>query len=79
MGERVYGLTMVWVHSYQAKVSTIDDVAKQLTQLASTGPNWPYALVQLNGHACHMPLPREGHLSVVMEVNTNNVPCGMIH
>ena len=42
--ERVYRLTMVWVHLYQAKVSTIDGTAKQLTQLASTGPDWPYAL-----------------------------------
>ena len=41
-GERVYGLTMVWVHPYQARVSMIDDMAKQLTQLTSTGPNWPY-------------------------------------
>ena len=30
-------------------ISTIDDTAKQLTQLASTDPNWPYALVWLNG------------------------------
>ena len=66
------------VHPYQARVSMIDDVAKQLTQLASTGPDWPYALVQLNGDACHMPLPTEGHLSVMTEGNTSNVPCGKI-
>ena len=69
---------MVWVHPYQARVSTIDDTAKQLAQLTSTGPTWPYALVQLNGDACHMPLPTEGHLSVMMEGNTSNVPCGKI-
>ena len=74
MAERVHGLTMVWVHPYQARLSTIDDVAKQLTQLASYGPDWPYALVQLNRDACHMPLPTEGHLSVMMEGNTSNVP-----
>ena len=77
--ERVYGLTMVWVHPYQARVSMIDDAAKQLAQLASTGPNWPCALVQLNSDVCHMPLPTEGHLSVIMEVNTSNVPCRKIH
>ena len=76
--ERVYGLTMVWVHPYQARVSTIDDAAKQLTQLTSTGPNWPYALVWLNRDACHMPLPTEGHPSVMMEGNTSNVPCRKI-
>ena len=78
VGERVYRLTMVWVHPYQARVSTIDDVGKQLIQLTSTGPNWPYALVQLNRDAHHVPLPTEGHLSVMMEGNTSNVPCGKI-
>ena len=76
--KRVYRLTMVWVHPYQARASMIDDVAKQLIQLTSTGPNWPYALVWLNGDACHMTLPTEGHLSVMTEGNTSNVPCRKI-
>ena len=54
VGERMDGLAMVWVHPYQARVSTIDDVAKQLSQLASTGPNWPYTL-WLNGDATTCP------------------------
>ena len=37
--------SLMWVHPYQARVSTIDEVVKQLTQLAPTGPNCPYALV----------------------------------
>ena len=78
VGEGVYRLAMLWVHPYQARVSMIDDTAKQHAQLASTGPNWPYALVQLNGDVHHMPLPTEGHLSVMMEGNTSNVPCGKI-
>ena len=77
-GERMYGLAMVWVHPYQARVSTIDSTAKQLAQLASTGPNWPYALVQLNGDAHHMPHPTEGHLSVKVQGSTSNVPYGEI-
>ena len=68
----------MWVHPYQARVSTIDEAAKQLAQLASTGPNWPYALVQLNRDAHQMPLHTEGHLSVMMEGNTSNVPCRKI-
>ena len=79
VGERVYRLAMAWEHPYQARVSTIDNAAKQLTQLASTGPNWHYALVWLNRDACHMPLPTEGHLSVMAEGSTNNVPYGKIH
>ena len=78
-GERVYRLTMVWVHPYQARVSTIDNTAKQLTQLVSTGPNWLYALVWLNGDAHHMHLPTEGHVSVMTERNTSNVPYRKIH
>ena len=69
---------MVWVYPYQARVSSRDNAARQLAQLSSTGPNWPYALVWLNSDACHMPIPTEGHLSVVMEGNTSNVPCGKI-
>ena len=43
--ERTYGLTMVWVHPYQARVSTIEEAIKQLDQLIPSRPNWPYALV----------------------------------
>ena len=78
VGERVYGLTMVWVHPYQARVSTLGIATKQFTQLASTGPNWPYVLMQLNGDACHGSLPKEGHLSVLAEEGTSHVPCGRI-
>ena len=76
--ERMYGLAIVWVHPYQARISTIDSTAKQLAQLASTGPNWPYALVLHNGDTCHVPLPIEGHLSVMVEGSTSSVPYGMI-
>ena len=73
-GERAYVLTMVSVHPYQAWVSTIDDPAEQLTQLASTGHNWPYALVQFNGDACHMPFPNKGHLSGMVERRYQQCP-----
>ena len=73
-GERVYRLTMMWVHPCQARVSTIDEAAKQLAQLAIC----PYALVQLNRDVHHMPLPTEDHLSVMMEGNTSNFPCRKI-
>ena len=43
--ERTYRLARVWVHPYQARISTIDGTAEQLAHLASTGSNWPYALV----------------------------------
>ena len=70
---------MVWVHPYQVRVSTIEEAIKQLDQLTPSRPNWPYALVHLNGDACHMPIPTEGHLSVMMEGSTSTIPCGRIH
>ena len=65
--DRVYSLSMVWVNPYQAQVSTMEEAVKQLTTQDFTGPHWPYTLVHLNGDACHMPLPREGYLSVLVE------------
>ena len=77
-GERVYGLAIMWVHPYQARVSTIEDAAKKLILLASAGPNWPYAFVWFNGDAHHMSLPKGGHLSAMMEGMPSNILCGRI-
>ena len=74
-GDRVYGLSTMWVHPYQTRVSTMEEAVKQLTSLIPSGPDWPYALVWLNGDACHMPLPMEGHLSVMVEGSTSSVAC----
>ena len=63
---------------YQARVSTLGAVAEQITHLVSTRPNWPYALVWLNGDTHHVPLPKEGHLNVLAEECTSHVPYGMI-
>ena len=64
----------MWAHLYQARVSTMEEAIKQLTPLTSTGPNWPYALVQLNGDTYHLPLPMEGHLSIMVKGSTSSVP-----
>ena len=53
----VYGLAMMWVHPYQARVSPKEEAIKQLNQLAPYGPNWPYALVLIQwGYPPHAPL-----------------------
>ena len=44
-GDRTYGLSTVWVNPYQARVPTVEEAVGELTALASSGPNWPYALV----------------------------------
>ena len=56
----------------------MEEVVKQLTPLIPTGPDWPYTLVQLNGDACHVWLPMEGHLSVMVEGSTSSVTCRRI-
>ena len=77
-GDRVYGLSMIWVNPYQARISTMEKAVKQPTALVSTGPDWPYSLVQLNGDACHVPLLREGHLSILLEGGTSSATCGRV-
>ena len=78
MSDRVYGLCTIWVNPYQARVSSVEEAVRQLTALVSSGPNWPYALVQLNGDIYHVPLPREGHLSLLPEGGTGSATCRMV-
>ena len=77
MSDRVYGLSTVWVNPCQARVSIMEEVVRQLTTLVSSGPNWPYALVQLKGHS--VPLPREEHLSILPEGGTNSATCRRVN
>ena len=39
--DRTYGLSMVWVNPYQARVPTIEEAVGELTTLTSSGPDWP--------------------------------------
>ena len=78
VGHKVFDLSTMWVHPYQARAPTMEEAVKQLTLLLSTGSDWPYALVQLTRDACHMPLPREGHLSILVEGGTSSATCGRI-
>ena len=38
-GDRMYGLSMVWVNLYQARVPTVEEAVKQLTAFISSGPD----------------------------------------
>ena len=78
VGDRVYGLSMIWVNPYQARVPTMEEAVKQFTTLISIRPDWPYALVWLNGDTCHTPLPREEHLSILVEGDTSSATCRRI-
>ena len=71
----MFGLSMIWVHLYQARVPTIREAVKLLTLLPSTGSDCPYALVWLNEDAHHVPLPMEGKLSIHIVGGTSSTTC----
>ena len=56
----------------------MEEAVKQLAPLIPTRPNWPYALVLHNTDTHHVPLPNEGHLSILMEGGTSSATCGWI-
>ena len=63
----MFGLAGVWVHLYQACIPTLDEVAKKLALLTTSCKNWTYTFVQFNKDSQHVPLPKEGHLSAMIE------------
>ena len=78
MSDRVYGLSIVRVALFQARVSTVKEAVRQLTALVSSGPNWPYTLVWLNEGTHHTPHPKEGHLGILRKGDTNSAACGWV-
>ena len=56
----------------------MEEAVKELTAWVSSGPDWPYALLQLNEDTCHAPLPKKGHLGVLPAGDTNSTACGRI-
>ena len=56
----------------------MEEVVRELTTWVSSGPNWSYALVQLNEDTQHAPLPKEGHLGVLPEGGTDSTTCRRI-
>ena len=77
-GDKVFGLFMIWVHPYQARAPTIGEAVKLLIPLPSTGSDCPYTLVQFNGDACHVPLPKERQLRIQVVGGTGSASCGRI-
>ena len=61
-GDRKYGLLTVWVNPSQARVPSMEEAVGKLTTWISSGPNWPYTLVQLHKGTHHAPLPQRGAL-----------------
>ena len=75
-GDRKYVLLTIWVNPSQARVPSMEEAVGKLTAWASSGPNWPYTLVQLHEGTHHVPLPKEGHLGILPQRGAEATPCG---
>ena len=75
----MFGLAMVWVCSYQACIPTLDEVMRKLTLLTTFHENWDYTFVRFNEDAQHVPFPKEGHLSAMIEGMPSRNACGHLH
>ena len=76
--DRKYGLSTIWVNPCQARVHSMEEAVKELTAWASTGPDWPYTLMQLHKDTCHAPLCKEGHLGILPQRGAEMTACGRI-
>ena len=50
----------------------MEKAVRELTAWVSSGPGWPYALVQLNEDTHHVSLPKEGHLGILPKGGTDS-------
>ena len=77
-GDRRYCLLTIWVNPCQARVCSMEEAVRELTAWVSSGPNWPYTLVQLHEDTCHVPLPKEGHLGILPQGGAEMTACRRI-
>ena len=74
-GDRKYGLSTIWVNPCQARAHSMEEAVRELTAWVSSGPNWPYTLVQLHKDTCHAPLPKEGHPGILPQGGAEMTAC----
>ena len=56
----------------------MEEAVGELTIWVSSGPDWPYAFVQLHKDTCHGSLPKEGHLGILPQSRAEMTVCGRI-
>ena len=78
MGDRHYGISVVWANLNKVRAASLEEAVKKLTACTSSGTNWPYALAWLHEGTCHVPLPKEGHLGFLPQRGVEEAPCGWI-
>ena len=78
MKGRQYGISLVWVHPNQVRVTTIEEAVESLTAYTSSGVDWPYALAQLCEDPHHAPPPKNKHLGITPQEKVQDTFCGWI-
>ena len=73
-----YGMSLVWISPNQVQVPTMEEAVGTLSAYISSGPNWPYALVQLYEGSSHTPLPKDKHLGILPQGKVEESPYGQI-
>ena len=73
-----YGISLVWISPNQVQVSTMEEAVETLSAYISSGPDWPYALVQLYKGSSHTPLPKDKHLGILSLGKVEQSPYGQI-
>ena len=74
--ERKFGLVAMWANPFQVHLPSVDEVAKTLALLITTGEDWAYAFVQLNEHSQHIPLSTTRHISAMIDSVPGWSTCG---
>ena len=74
MGNRHYGVSIVWVDPSQVRAASMEDVVGKLTACTASGTHWPYALVWLHEGTCHAPLPKDRHLGILPQRGAEATP-----
>ena len=73
-----YGMSLVSISPTQVQVPTMEEVVGTLSAYISSGPDWPYALVQLYEGSSHTPLPKDKHLGILPQGKVDGSPYGQI-
>ena len=76
--ERKFGLVLVWTHTCQACLPSLDEVVRKLTLLINTGEDWAYAFMQLNEGSQHIPLSTTGNISAMIDGVPSRGACGCL-
>ena len=78
MGDKHYGISIVWANSNQVRAASMEEAVKKLSACTSCGTEWPYPLAWLHKGTYHMPLPKDGHLGVLPQRGVEEAPCRQI-